>query len=106
VPNPPSHTDCQSAGALNIGHYPGKENAKTVCVACHTADLGKAAKNNCWQCHDPTTATNLHDVSHGGLQHKQATNPAVTGSANVDCVNCHGSVNALGGSVNCATCHP
>jgi hypothetical protein len=90
---------------MSAAHFPGKDNAKTACVACHTADLGKAAKNNCWECHDPASATNLHDKTIAGRSHRAAVDdPATKNPTNAECVSCHGNVNALGGNA-CTPCH-
>ena len=76
----------------------------TNCTTCHTADLGKAAKDNCWGCHDPTSATNLHNVTKGGLVHKLATNTSIKGGTNPDCAGCHKATDSLGTN-SCKTCH-
>lgn len=95
-----SHTDCM--GTEGIGHYPGKEEAKTNCAGCHTADLGKASGNtNCWKCHNPTSATNLHDLTKGGKLHKAGASSV--NSKDPKCVKCHAADQQ--GMAPCTPCH-
>jgi hypothetical protein len=91
-----THTDCQ--GPAGIGHNIGKQEAKTNCTTCHGADLGKAAGDNCFGCHNPTAT---HTVSHGGKMHRPGA--ASKNSQDPKCINCH-AVDQQGLAA-CSPCH-
>ena len=92
-----------TAGGMSAGHLPGKEKAKTNCTTCHGADLGKAAKSDCWSCHDPASQYNLHNQTIAGKKHKSSSGGG-KGATNPACSACHLDPNSLGGNT-CGTCH-
>jgi hypothetical protein len=96
TPGGPGHTDCM--GSPSVGHKPGKEEAKTNCASCHTPDLGKAAGDNCWGCHNPAST---HTASHGGVMHRPGG--ASKNSQDAKCVPCHAPDQQ--GLAPCTPCH-
>jgi hypothetical protein len=88
---PASHTE-NNGGVM---HKPGKEDAKTNCVACHGADLTGGAGPSCYSCHN----NNDHTINRLGKMHKSG--------ANSTCVICHGPYSSTTGSLGpgCSSCH-
>ena len=100
--SPADHTECLTSGSITSGHLPGKEQAKTTCASCHDADLGKAAKDQCYACHAVDGTLNAHTVSISGKKHMKAG--GAHSPSNPACSACHLDPQSLGGNT-CGKCH-